>query len=159
MAKKVLTKQELLDNREQLVAEHYATHRRCAKKRVLTKKERKVLGIGKDRGVASVKHVRISPSKVSIVRDIIIGQNLREALAILRYTPKAASPILSKLLESAAANAVNNNNLNRDNLYVAELNVGKGPTMKRYIPRGKGSASSIMKRTANISVVLKEREA
>ncbi len=159
MEKKVMSKQELLDNREQLVADFYATTRKSAKKPMLSKKERKVLGIGKDRGVASISRVRISPSKVSIVRDIIIGKDLREAEAILRYVPKAACPILLKLVRSAAANAVNNNNLNRDNLYVAEVSVGKGPHMKRYIPRGKGSASPILKRTANIEVVLKEREA
>lgn len=159
MEKKVRSKQELLDNRDQLVADYYAVTPRYAKKALLTKKERKILGIGKDRGIASKDHVRIAPTKVSIVRDLIIGKDLREALAILLYTPKAASPILSKLLESAAANAVNNNNLNRDDLYVAEINVGKGRTLKRYIPRGKGSASSIMKRSSNISVVLKERKA
>lgn len=159
MKKKVLTKQELLDNREQLIADYYAITPRSAKKGQLTKKERKALGIGKDRGIAKVKNVRISPSKVSIVRNLIMGKDLNEAVAILRYTPKAGARILEKALESAAANAENNNGLSRESLFVAEINVGKGPTLKRYIPRGKGSATPIMKRTSNISVVLKEKEA
>lgn len=157
MEKKVMSKQELLDNREQLIADYNASQRRSAKKPMLTKKERKVLGIGKDEGRASVKHVRISPSKINIVLRLIKGKDLAEALAILKYTPKAASPVLIKLLESAAANAVNNNNLSREALYVADAQVGQGPILKRYLPRGKGSASRINKRTSHITVVVKEK--
>ncbi|NLJ94860.1 MAG: 50S ribosomal protein L22 [Clostridiaceae bacterium] len=151
------TKQELQDNREQLISEFYAQTPRSAKKRTLTKKERKVLGIGRDRGVARVKHERISPSKVSIVVRTVINKQVDEAIAILRYTPKAAAEILIKLLESAASNAVNNNNLNRDDLYFTDCQVGPGITMKRYKPRGKGAASPILKRTSNITVTVKEK--
>ena len=128
---KTYTRNELQENREQIIQEHYAQSPRSAKKRTLTKKERKVLGIGRDRGIAKVKHTRISPSKVSIVVRTIINKQVDEAIAILRYTPKAASPILIKLIEEAIANAVNNNNLNREDLYFVDCQVGPGATMKR----------------------------
>ena len=80
-----------------------------------------------------------------------------EAIAILRYTPKAASEVLIKLLESATANAVNNYNLNRDDLYFVDCQVGPGVTMKRYMPKGKGSASQILKRSSNITVTVQEK--
>lgn len=154
---KTYTKSELQDNREQLIADFYATTPRSAKKRILTKKERKILGIGRDRGIAKIKHIRISPSKVSIVVRTVINKQVDEAIAILKYTPKAAAPILIKLLEQAAANAVNNNNLNRDDLYFTDCQVGPGITMKRYKPRGKGSASPILKRSSHISVTVTEK--
>ncbi|NLZ71067.1 MAG: 50S ribosomal protein L22 [Clostridiaceae bacterium] len=151
------TKNELQENREQLIKEYYAQTPRSAKKRTLTKKERKVLGIGKDRGVARINHVRLSPSKVNIVVRTIINKPVDEAIAILRYTPKAASEVLIKLLESATANAVNNYNLNRDDLYFVDCQVGPGVTMKRYMPKGKGSASQILKRSSNITVTVQEK--
>lgn len=157
MEKKVMSKQELLEKREQLLADYYAVLPKSKKKPLLTKKERKVLGIGKDCGRASLKHVRIAPDKVRIVVNLITGKSLEEALAILKYTPKAAAPVLEKLLQSAAANAVNNNELSRDRLYVSECQVGPGPIMKRWLPRGKGSASHMMKRSSRVFVVLKER--
>lgn len=152
------TKDELQANREQFIKEYYAETPRSAKKPVLTKKERKVLGIGRDRGVARAKHSRISPSKVSIVVRTVINRQVDEAIAILKYTPKAAAPILIQLLEEAAANAVNNNNLNRDDLYFTDCQVGPGVTMKRFMPRGKGSANRILKRSSNISVTVKGLE-
>ena len=82
------TKNELQENREQLIKEYYAQTPRSAKKRTLTKKERKVLGIGKDRGVARINHVRLSPSKVNIVVRTIINKPVDEAIAILRYTDR-----------------------------------------------------------------------
>lgn len=154
---KTYTKNELLENREQLVKDFYAQTPRSAKKRTLTKKERKILGIGKDRGVAKIKHIRISPSKVSIVVRTVLHKQVDEAIAILKYTPKAAAPILVKLLEQAAANAVNNNNLNREDLFFVDCQVGPGIKMKRYMPRGKGSASQILKRSSNITVTVKEK--
>ena len=106
---------------------------------------------------AHIKHVRISPRKVKIVIDLIRGKNVDEALAILQYTPKAASPVVSKVLESAIANAVNNQELNRQNLYVAEVYANPGPTLKRYVARSRGSASPMLKRTSHISVVLDQK--
>lgn len=157
MEKKVMSKQELLDKREELLEDYRKVQPKYAKKALLTKKERKVLGIGKDQGIASVRNVRVAPRKVSIVCDLIRNKGLEEAIAILTYTPKAASEPLLKLIRSAAANAVNNNEMSRDRLFVSEIQVGQGTVMKRWRARGKGSASSIHKKTSNISVVLKER--
>jgi large subunit ribosomal protein L22 len=98
--------------------------------------------------------VRISPRKVKIVIDLIRGKSVTEAQAILMYTPKAASPIVEKLLRSAVANAENNLDLNRDSLYVAEVYADQGPTLKRYMPRARGSASRIRKRTSHITIIL-----
>ena len=124
----------------------------------LTKKERKELGVGKDEGIATLKYVRISSRKVRIVNNLIKNKGVAEAKAILRNTPKAASPILLKLLNSAEANAVNNNELDAENLYVAENYANQGPTLKRIRARAQGRASRINKRTSHITIVLKERE-
>lgn len=158
MEKKVMSKEYMLNNREEILQQHAAFQRKNRKLALLTKKERKVLGVDKDKGIATVKNVRITPRKARIVINLIKGRPIREALAILRYTPKAASPILAKLIESAAANAVNNNELSRDLLYVADCYANQGPVLKRIIPRARGSASRIHKRTSHITVVLKEQK-
>ncbi len=112
----------------------------------------------KDRRPRAVaKHIRISPYKVRIVLDIIRGKGLREALAILENTPKSASEPVRKVLLSAAANAENNLNLSRDNLYVAACYADQGPTLKRIMPRAQGRAFRILKRTSHITVVLDAR--
>ncbi len=104
---------------------------------------------------AIAKYIRISSRKVRIVIDLIRGKQVDEALAILRFTPKAASPVVEKVLLSAIANAENNPPyLNRDNLYVAEIYANQGPTLKRFMPRAKGSASPILKRSSHITVIL-----
>ena len=100
---------------------------------------------------ASVKMVRISPRKVGIVCDLIRGKDVSEAAAILVNTRKAASEPLIKLLKSAIANAQNNFEMDVDKLFVSEVIVGPGPTMKRLMPRARGSADRILKRTSNIS--------
>ncbi|MBP8988592.1 MAG: 50S ribosomal protein L22 [Clostridia bacterium] len=158
MERKVMSRDYLLENREELIKQYTGTDRKFQKQGYLTKKERKVLGIGKDEGRAEARNIRISPRKVAIVVDLIKGKDLDEAYAILKYTPKAASPVLTKLLKSAEANAVNNNNLSRDSLYVADCYANPGPVLKRYTPRARGSASKIHKRTSHITVVLKEME-
>ena len=109
------------------------------------------------RPAAHAKYVRISSRKVQIVVDLIRGKNVDEALAILKFTPKAASPVVEKLLNSAIANAVNNNEMDRSTLYVAEIYANPGPTLKRWIARSRGSASPILKRTSHISVVLDQK--
>ena len=109
------------------------------------------------RPAAHAKYVRISSRKVKIVIDLIRGKNVDEALAILMYTPKAACPVVTKVLNSAIANAVNNQELNRQNLYVAEVYANPGPTLKRYVARSRGSASPMLKRTSHISVVLDQK--
>ena len=107
---------------------------------------------------AKLSYARIAPRKVSIVLDLIRNQPLDKALAILQYTPKAASELLYKLVKSAAANAENNFNMDKNNLYVAECYVTPGPTLKRVMPRAQGREYRILKRTSHITVVLKEME-
>lgn len=107
---------------------------------------------------ATLNNVRISPRKVQIVLDLIRNQQIEKAQATLRLTPKAASPILEKLLKSAVANADNNNGMNRDKLYISECYVTPGPIMKRIMPRAQGRAYRILKRTSHITIVVKEQE-
>ncbi len=107
---------------------------------------------------AHVKHIRISSRKAGIVLDLIRGKSVRQALAILEYTPKAASPVIYKLLKSAVANAVNNMEMDESTLYVAECYANPGPTLKRYVARSRGSASPMLKRTCHISVVLDQKK-
>ena len=116
-----------------------------------------MLGSGKDCGRASATNVRIAPRKVAVVVNLIKGKTIDEAYAILKYTPKAASPVLTTLLLSAEAKAVNNNNLARENLYVADCFASSGPVLKRIRPRARGSAARISKRTSHVTVVLKEK--
>ena len=106
---------------------------------------------------AHVKHVRVSSRKAKQVIDLIRGKDVDTALAILQFTPKATSPIVIKLLNSAIANAVNNQELDRSTLYVAEIYANPGPTLKRYVARSRGSASPMLKRTSHISVVLDQK--
>ena len=106
---------------------------------------------------AIARYVRISSRKVRIVIDLIRGKSVREAEAILRYTPKAATEVVEKLLNSAIANAENNLQLSRDELYVAEVFANPGPTLKRYVARSRGSASPMLKRTSHITIVLDQQ--
>ncbi|AEJ38530.1 ribosomal protein L22 [Sulfobacillus acidophilus TPY] len=106
---------------------------------------------------AHVRHVRIAPRKVRIVVNLIRGKDLRDAQAILRHTPKRASRIVAKLLQSAAANAQHNHDLDPRDLYVHAIWVDGGPILKRIHPRSRGQAFPIMKRTSHISVVLRPR--
>ena len=103
---------------------------------------------------AVARYIRISSRKVKIVIDLIRGKKVDDALAILQYTPKAASPVVYKLVSSAVANAVNNQEMDRDTLYVAEVYANPGPVLKRYVARSRGSASPMLRRTSHISVIL-----
>ena len=105
---------------------------------------------------ATLKYARISARKVKIVADLIRGKNVDEALAIVKFTPKASSVLIEKLLKSAIANAENNNGMKHDSLYVAEIYANQGPTLKRIRPAAKGSAVRIRKRTSHITIVLRE---
>ena len=107
---------------------------------------------------ATLRYARISSRKVKIVADLIRGKKVDEALAIVKFTPKASSEILEKLLKSAIANAENNHGMNRGNLIVSEIYANQGPTLKRIRPAAKGSAVRIRKRTSHITICLKERE-
>ena len=109
------------------------------------------------KAVATLKYARISSRKVKIVADLIRGKNAEDALAIVKFTPKASSEIIEKLLKSAMANAENNHGMNVSNLYVAEIYANQGPTLRRIRPAAKGSAVRIRKRTSHITIVLKER--
>jgi len=107
---------------------------------------------------AKATYIRIAPRKVQIVLDLIRNQPADKAMAILKYTPKAACEPLMKLLKSAIANAENNNNMDVSKLYVAECSVCQGPTLKRIRPRAQGRAFRINKKTSHITLVLKEME-
>lgn len=106
------------------------------------------------RPYAVAKFIRISPSKVRIVLDTIRGRKYTDAVAILKSTPKAASLSVLKAMNSAAANAENNMNLSKNDLFVAETFADEGPTLKRFRPRAQGRAFHIMKRTSHITVIL-----
>ena len=106
---------------------------------------------------AHLKYARISPRKVKIVLDLIRGKDAALAMAILQNKPRAASELLIKLLGSAIANAENNNHMDASKLYISECFVCPGPTMKRIMPRAKGSADRILKRTSHVTMVVKER--
>ena len=106
---------------------------------------------------AVAKYVKMSPSKLKPVCDLVRGKNLSEALTILKFTPGKGSQIVEKVVQSAAANAENNHEMNSDALYVAEISANKGPTMKRFMPGSQGRASIILKRTSHVGVTLKER--
>ena len=107
---------------------------------------------------ATLKFARISSRKVKIVADLIRGKNVDEALAIVKFTPKASAEMLEKLLKSAIANAENNHSMTHSKLYVDQIFANQGPTLKRIRPAAKGSAVRIRKRSSHITIVLKERD-
>lgn len=106
---------------------------------------------------AVARYVRIAPRKVRLVVDLIRGKKVGEAFAILKHTPKAASPVVEKVLKSAIANADHNYNMDVDNLVISQIYVDQGPTLKRFRPRAQGRASRIHKRTSHITVVVSEK--
>ncbi|WP_248929026.1 50S ribosomal protein L22 [Paenibacillus hamazuiensis] len=106
---------------------------------------------------AIARYVRIAPRKAQLVVDLIRGKQVGEAIAILRHTPKAASPVIEKVLNSAIANAEHNHNLNPENLVVSQAYANQGPTLKRFRPRAMGRASRINKRTSHITIVVSEK--
>ncbi len=106
---------------------------------------------------AKLSYARMSVQKACFVLDAIRGKDVESALGILTYNPRYASSVIKKLLESAVANAENNNGLSRSSLYVAECYANKAPTMKRIRPRAQGRAYRIEKRMSHITVVLDEK--
>lgn len=106
---------------------------------------------------AIAKTVRIAPRKVRLVVDLVRGKDVNEAISILRFTPKAASVVVEKVIKSAMANAEHNYEMNVKNLYIKQAYVNEGPTLKRYRPCAKGRAAQILKRTSHITIVLAER--
>ncbi|WP_010290409.1 50S ribosomal protein L22 [Kurthia massiliensis] len=107
---------------------------------------------------AIARTVRIAPRKVRLVVDLIRGKQVGEAIAILKHTPKAASPVVEKVLNSAIANAEHNYDLDVNNLVVSKVFVDEGPTLKRFRPRAQGRASAINKRTSHITLVVSEKK-
>lgn len=106
---------------------------------------------------AQAKMIRVSPQKARLVADIVRGKDVKEALGILEYTNKKATPAIAKVIKSAAANAVNNDGADEDALYVKEIFIDAGPIIKRFRARAKGSGTRILKRTSHITVVVDER--
>ncbi len=107
---------------------------------------------------AIAKYVRVSPRKMKPIADLVRGKNVKEALAILKYTPRKGARVFLKVMKSAVANAENNHNLDPDNLYVSETFANPGPIQKRMMPRAQGRGFRINKRTSHITIVVKEKE-
>nr|QBA30164.1 50S ribosomal protein L22 [Group III phytoplasma]QBA30179.1 50S ribosomal protein L22 [Group III phytoplasma] len=106
---------------------------------------------------AIANRMSVAPRKTRLVADLIRGKHVREAQAILMFTPKAASPIVSKLLKSAVANAVHNFSLKEEELYVKEIFVNEGLRLTRLLPRAKGKTDKIKKRTSHITIVVSSK--
>jgi large subunit ribosomal protein L22 len=107
---------------------------------------------------AKLRSLRVTPQKTRLVADLIRGKNVGQAEDILTFTNwRSARPIL-KLLRSAKSNAVNNHDMFEESLFVSGIEVGDGPTMKRFLPRARGRADLLRKRTCNITIILGERE-
>lgn len=106
---------------------------------------------------ATAKTVRVTTRKAKLVLDLIRGKDVKEATAILTFIPNKAARITKKVVKSACANATHNFQMDEEKLYVKACYADEGITMKRYMPRAKGSASPIMKRTSHITVVVAER--
>lgn len=106
---------------------------------------------------ANARFIRIAPRKVQLVIDLIRGKQVGEAISILRHTPRAASPVVEKILTAAIANAEHNHSLDPDKLVITQAFVNQGPTMKRFRERAMGRASRINKRTSHITLVVAEK--
>jgi len=106
---------------------------------------------------AKLTMLRVAPRKTRLVADLIRGKDVAEAESILTYTNRRASKPILKLLRSAKANAVNNHDMFEDALYVSEIRVDEGATLKRFLPRARGSADVMRKRTSHINITLEER--
>ncbi len=106
---------------------------------------------------ATAKMQRTAPRKARLVLDLIRDKSLTEAMVILHNTDKRSATIIEKVVKSAAANAINNNGMNEEALYIKVAYASEGPTLKRIRPRAQGRASQILKRTSHITIVLDER--
>ncbi len=106
---------------------------------------------------ALARHIRISPQKARLVADLVRGKNVETAINTLRFMPKKAARLLRKVIESAVANASQNEAIDVDTLYVKKINIDGGPMLKRIRPRAMGRATRILKRTSHITVILDEQ--
>ena len=162
VAKKTTPKKEApvkeAEVKEEAKVEAPAKEEKAAKAKKPSKKVEEKPAKPKPTSAKAVAHdVRVTPRKARLVLDLIRGKGVNEALGILSNVNKAASPIVAKVVKSAAANAINNFGFEEEKLYVAECYAGDGIKMKRYLPRAKGSASGLVKRASHITVVVKER--
>ena len=107
---------------------------------------------------AKLNYLRISPRKVRMVADLVRGRRVSEAESRLQFANKKATKPVGKLLQSAIANAEHNFDLNKDNLYISEIKVDEGPTLKRWRPRARGATNQIQKKTSHVTIVLEEVE-
>ena len=121
------------------------------------KRERNEKQVDK-RPSAKLSNARVSSRKAGFVLDAIRGKGVQEAIGIVTYSPRYASKLIKKLIESAVANAKNNNNMDEEKLYVAECFAGNATNYKRMHPRAQGRAYSILKRNSHITVILDERK-
>lgn len=106
---------------------------------------------------ALARHIRISPQKTRLVADLVRGKNVETAINTLRFMPKKAARLLRKVIESAVANASQNEAIDVDTLYVKKISIDGGPMLKRIRPRAMGRATKILKRTSHITVILDEQ--
>ena len=107
---------------------------------------------------AITRYLPISPQKLRLVCDKVRGMDAEEALVVLKFMPQKGADIVSKTLNSAMANAVNNFDLNRDELYVSQIYAGDGPTLKRFNAGARGRYKPRLKRTSHLWVMVAERE-
>ena len=105
---------------------------------------------------AVAKYIRISPRKARLVADVVRGMDVETAITTLRFMPKKAARILRKVIESAVANADQNETIDVDTLYIKSIQIDGGPMLKRFRPRAMGRATRILKRTSHITVVVDE---
>ena len=106
---------------------------------------------------AVARYIRISPQKARLVADVIRGRNVEDAINTLRFMPKKGARILRKIVESAVANAGQNETIDVDTLFVKRIFIDGGPMLKRMRPRAMGRANRILKRTSHITIVLDEQ--
>jgi len=106
---------------------------------------------------ATAKTVRVTPRKVRLALDMVRGKDVKEAAALLKFSPNKTSAAVAKVLHSAVANATNNHQLDETKLFVKACYADEGVTLKRFMPRAKGSAASIFKRTSHITVIVAEK--
>lgn len=107
---------------------------------------------------AIAKYIRVSPRKMKPIADLIRGKNVKEALAILKYTPRKGARIFLKVMKSAVANAENNHEMVLDNLYVSQIFANQGPVMKRFKAGSMGRANPIKHRTSHVGVAVAEKK-
>ena len=107
---------------------------------------------------AQARFIRISPRKARLVMDLVRGKNVDNAISVLRFTPNKGAKIIEKVLNSAVANAQNNHDMNKGELFIKQGYVDEGPVLKRFRARAQGRASRIRKRTSHITLILEERK-